>query len=164
MRERVRIYVGERLTGITGRQKPTVAFDLQHGVELHDALRELAASMKRIKNGELVEGPPRCQGAQVDLRASPLVPQGAEMTQQKYMRQGLDFAVGKTVEEMGELQAALGKTLRWGWLSANPELPVQEQETNLAWVRREAMDVKGSIDNLLAELDRDPLTRSEPPR
>ena len=84
------------------------------------------------------------------------------MTQAKYMRRGLDFALGKTVEELGELQAALGKTIRWGWLSANPELPSSEQETNLAWVRREMADVRGAIDNLDGELALNPLTAPTP--
>lgn len=78
------------------------------------------------------------------------------MTQQKYMREGLDFAIGKAVEELGELQAALGKTLRWGWFSVNPELSPQEQETNRAWVRREMADVRGALDNLDREMERDP--------
>ena len=49
------------------------------------------------------------------------------MTDQKYMRPGLPFAVGKTVEELGELSAALGKTLRWGGHSENPELPQHQR-------------------------------------
>jgi hypothetical protein len=75
------------------------------------------------------------------------------MTQQKYMRPGLDFAVGKAVEELGELQAALGKTLRWGWESTNPELPVADRVTNVAWVRDEMRDVREALDNLERELD-----------
>lgn len=74
------------------------------------------------------------------------------MTDPKYMRPGLPFAVGKTVEELGELNAALGKTLRWGWTSVNPELPPAERETNLVWVRREIDDVRGALDNLEREL------------
>lgn len=74
------------------------------------------------------------------------------MTDPKYMRQGLPFAVGKTVEELGELSAALGKTLRWGWHSENPELPPHERETNLVWVKREIQDVRGALDNLEAEI------------
>lgn len=74
------------------------------------------------------------------------------MTQQKYMRPGLDFAVGKTVEELGELQAAIGKTIRWGWLSFNPDIPPAERETNAAWVRREIADVRGALDNLEKEM------------
>jgi hypothetical protein len=74
------------------------------------------------------------------------------MTQQKYMRPGLDFAVGKAVEELGELQAALGKTLRWGWNSVNPELPPEDQEPNVAWVQREIKDVRDALDNLEREM------------
>ena len=75
------------------------------------------------------------------------------MTNPHYMRPGVGFAVGKTIEELGELQAALGKTLRWGWLSVNPELPQGERETNLDWVRREIADVRGALDNLEKTLD-----------
>jgi hypothetical protein len=63
------------------------------------------------------------------------------MTDPKYMRPGLDFARGKAIEELGELQAALGKSLRWGWESYNPELPRAEQETNAGWIYREIADV-----------------------
>lgn len=76
------------------------------------------------------------------------------MTQQKYMRPGLGFARGKAIEELGELQAALGKSLRWGWQSYNPELPPEKRETNDAWVRREIADVRGALDNLEREMDR----------
>lgn len=75
------------------------------------------------------------------------------MTDPKYMRPGLDFAVGKTVEELGELQSALGKTLRWGWNSYNPELPPAERERNSDWVRREIADVRGALDNLEREME-----------
>lgn len=74
------------------------------------------------------------------------------MTDQKYMRPGLDFAVGKTVEELGELQAAIGKTLRWGWWSVNPEVPAGDQESNFLWVQREVADVRGALDNLEKEM------------
>jgi hypothetical protein len=75
------------------------------------------------------------------------------MTDPKYIRPGLPFAVGKAVEELGELQAALGKVLRWGWLSTNPELPYDKRESNLRWVRREMKDVRDALDNLDKELD-----------
>ena len=74
------------------------------------------------------------------------------MTDPKYMRGGLDFAVGKAVEEAGEFCAAIGKTLRWGWHSVNPELPRDEQETNILWVKREIADLRGALDNLEHEL------------
>jgi hypothetical protein len=79
--------------------------------------------------------------------------QGTIMTDSKYMRPGLNFARGKAIEEAGELLAALGKSLRWGWLSVNPELPVAQQETNVAWVRREMDDMRGALNNLERELD-----------
>lgn len=75
------------------------------------------------------------------------------MTQQKYMRPGLNFAVGKAIEELGEFGAALGKTLRWGWDSVNSELPPKDQETNQNWVRREIADVRGALDNLEKEME-----------
>ncbi len=74
------------------------------------------------------------------------------MTNPRYMRPGLPFAVGKAVEELGELLAALGKTLRWGWLSYNPELSAEKQEPNVSWVRREMKDVRDALDNLEREL------------
>lgn len=75
------------------------------------------------------------------------------MTKPKYMRPGLDFAVGKAVEEAGEFLAAIGKTLRWGWMSANPELPLEDRETNVLWVQREMKDLRGALDNLQSEID-----------
>lgn len=74
------------------------------------------------------------------------------MTNPKYMRPGVDFARAKLIEELGELAAALGKSLRWGWMSVNPELPPAEQETNADWVRREIADVRGAIANLEQEM------------
>ena len=74
------------------------------------------------------------------------------MTDGRYMRPGLDFAVGKAVEELGELQSALGKTIRWGWDSVNPELAPDQQETNQAWVLREIDDVRDALDNLTKEI------------
>lgn len=76
------------------------------------------------------------------------------MTDPKYMRPGLPFAIGKATEEMGELLSAIGKSLRWGWHSYNPELPSTEvRETNAEWVRREMKDVRGALDNLEREMN-----------
>src|SRR5712691_4810636 len=74
------------------------------------------------------------------------------MTDPRYMRPGLNFARAKTIEELGELQAALGKSLRWGWDSHNPELPPDQRESNEAWVKREMADVRDALDNLEHEL------------
>ena len=75
-----------------------------------------------------------------------------EMTDPKYMRPGLGFARGKAIEELGELQAALGKSLRWGWTSYNPELTPQHRLLNHEWVRAEMQDVRDALDNLDKEL------------
>ncbi len=77
------------------------------------------------------------------------------MTDPKYMRPGLDFARGKVIEECGELCAALGKSLRWGWLSENPEIPRAERITNLVWVRAEMQDVRDALDNLEREITKE---------
>jgi len=74
------------------------------------------------------------------------------MTDPKYMRPGLPFAMGKAVEEAGEFLAAMGKTMRWGWYSVNPELPERDQEPNVSWVRREIADLRGALDNLEREM------------
>jgi hypothetical protein len=76
----------------------------------------------------------------------------ASVTDQKYMRPGLDFAVGKAIEEAGELIASLVKTLRWGWDSYNPEILPEHREVNADWVRREIADVRGALDNLEREM------------
>jgi NTP pyrophosphatase (non-canonical NTP hydrolase) len=53
--------------------------------------------------------------------------------------------LGYLIEECGELQSALGKTIRWGLNSFNPELPAEEQESNREWILREIKDVKRAI-------------------
>jgi hypothetical protein len=75
------------------------------------------------------------------------------MTDQKYMRHGLGFALGKAIDEAGEFLAAVGKTVRWGGDSFNPELPIEARETNAAWVRREMADLRGALDNLEREMN-----------
>jgi len=84
------------------------------------------------------------------------------MTDQKYMRRGIGFAMGKAIEEAGELLAALGKTQRWGWQSSNPELPPEQRETNEAWVRREIADVRGALDNLESNMTTEAVGRRLP--
>ena len=81
----------------------------------------------------------------VDAMPIRLTPNG---TSSKYMRPGFLFAVGKAVEEMGEVSEALGKTICWGINSFNPELPLSQQETNRQWVERKMVDVRGALDNL----------------
>lgn len=60
---------------------------------------------------------------------------------------------GLVVEECGEVLAAAGKTLRWGELSYNPELPREQREFNIEWLRREMKDLRGAMDRLEKYLD-----------
>jgi NTP pyrophosphatase (non-canonical NTP hydrolase) len=63
--------------------------------------------------------------------------------------------LGYLVEECGEVMAAVGKTIRWGLDSSNPELPEQERETNRDWILRELKDLKDAIKITEEELERD---------
>lgn len=72
------------------------------------------------------------------------------MTDPKYMRPGLDHALGKMVEECGELQQILGKVLRFGWDSYNPDDPFQT--SNRVLTECEMEDVENAIFNLRKEL------------
>lgn len=73
------------------------------------------------------------------------------MSNPKYLRPGFEFATARLVEEAGELQQAVGKLLRWGPESFNPDLPKEQQESNADAVKREAADVIEAIDNWLSE-------------
>lgn len=74
------------------------------------------------------------------------------MTDPKYYRPGIEPAIGKLVEECGEVLAAVGKTIRWGLESTNPEIPAEERERNADWIIRETHDLLGAIDNIFGEL------------
>jgi NTP pyrophosphatase (non-canonical NTP hydrolase) len=53
--------------------------------------------------------------------------------------------LGYLVEECGEVLQAVGKTIRWGLESVNPELPPEQQESNAAWILRELDDLQQAI-------------------
>jgi len=74
------------------------------------------------------------------------------MSDSKYLRPGVDFCMAHVVEEAGELMAALGKTMRWGLWSFNPELPTEQREPNIEWVKREIADLRAALDRFEAEL------------
>lgn len=63
----------------------------------------------------------------------------------QYVPKTLDQKLGYFVEEAGEAQAAIGKAIRWGLESVNPELPPEEQETNRNWILRELEDVERAL-------------------
>jgi hypothetical protein len=57
-------------------------------------------------------------------------------------------ALGRFIEECGEALAAAGKTVRYGWDSFNPLLPVDQQECNEDWLQREVADLEEAIARL----------------
>lgn len=71
----------------------------------------------------------------------------------QYMPKTREQFYGCVVEECGEVLAAAGKTLRWGELSFNPELPQEQREFNIEWLRREMNDLRGALDRLDKYLD-----------
>ncbi len=59
-----------------------------------------------------------------------------------------DQKLGYLVEECGEALAAVGKTIRWGLESVNPELSptsTSPRETNREWILRELDDLERAI-------------------
>ena len=69
----------------------------------------------------------------------------------QYMPETIEQKLGYLIEECGELQSALGKTIRWGLDSFNPELPPNERELNREWIWREIQDVKRAISILIKD-------------
>ncbi len=64
----------------------------------------------------------------------------------QYEPKTITQALGYLVEEAGEVQAAVGKSIRWGLDSVNPELPPEQQEANGYWILRELEDLVRAID------------------
>lgn len=67
------------------------------------------------------------------------------MMDDKYKPNSRPQKLGYLVEEAGEVLAAVGKTLRWGLDSYNPDVAVTERETNREWLLRELVDLKRAI-------------------
>lgn len=62
----------------------------------------------------------------------------------EYVPKTLEAALGKLVEEAGEVLAAVGKSQRWGLWSSNPE-PDTDGELNIDWILREVVDLTEAI-------------------
>lgn len=77
------------------------------------------------------------------------------MSNQKYLRTDWNSCLAHAIEECGEFVAAAGKTLRWGPMSVNPELPPCDQESNLVWLRREMKDVTDAMSRLEQAMERE---------
>lgn len=69
----------------------------------------------------------------------------------EYEPKNLDEKLGYLVEEAGEVLAGVGKTLRWGVESYNPDLG-PESESNREWILRELDDLENAIRLVREEL------------
>lgn len=70
------------------------------------------------------------------------------MAHDKYIKHDFNSCLGHLIEECGEVISAAGKTVRFGKYMVNPELPPAEQETNIDWLKREIVDLKGTIERM----------------
>jgi len=77
------------------------------------------------------------------------------MTDKRFLQDGFDKQLGHLIEEMGEVGAAAGKTLRWGPLSTNPLLPPNEREANITWLWREMHDLQHVLNRLALTMQAD---------
>jgi NTP pyrophosphatase (non-canonical NTP hydrolase) len=57
----------------------------------------------------------------------------------------MDIVLGYLIEECGEVLQAAGKSIRWGFDSVNPEVPVSQQVTNIHWLLNELDDLTEAI-------------------
>ena len=67
------------------------------------------------------------------------------MSHERYLPMTLPNKLAQLAEEAGEVVAAVGKTLRFGLDSENPELPDGIREKNRVWLKRELEDLKRAI-------------------
>lgn len=74
------------------------------------------------------------------------------MSDSKYLRKDMNSLLGHAVEECGEVAAAIGKTIRWGLDSINPELDDPMSENNGDWILRELADLDLATDRLRTAL------------
>lgn len=70
------------------------------------------------------------------------------MSDPRFLQSGFAKRLSHLIEECGETLAAAGKLQRWGPDSVNPLLPPDQQETNLRWLQREMVDLRGAMDRL----------------
>lgn len=75
------------------------------------------------------------------------------MAHEEFRQHGsADKALAHLIEEAGEVLSAAGKTVRFGFDSYNPLLPLEQQETNEDWLKREVHDLKLAIRKLEEEM------------
>lgn len=71
----------------------------------------------------------------------------------EYRPETFNQKLGYLVEECGEVLSAVGKTMRWGLDSFNPELTEDKRELNRDWIIRELKDLKRAIRFVESSID-----------
>lgn len=84
------------------------------------------------------------------------------MAHEEFRPTDLKGALDHVVEECGEVLAAAGKTLRFGFLSVNPLIPKEQRETNAAWLDREAADLMLALATLRTRMHESGLIPAAP--
>lgn len=74
------------------------------------------------------------------------------MSHAQFLPHSVDGCLAHLIEEFGEALAAAGKTARFGFHCVNPLLPVDQQERNVDWLRRELADARQAMDRLEAKM------------
>lgn len=75
------------------------------------------------------------------------------MSDPRFLQEGFDKRLSHLIEECGKVLAAAGKTQRWGPMSTNPLIPLEQRETNLVWLRRELSDLRAAIGRLEVSIE-----------
>jgi len=70
----------------------------------------------------------------------------------QFIQDGFEKRLSHTIEEAGEFLAAAGKTQRFGLDSVNPLIPLEQRETNRAWLLRETEDLLSAIHRMLESM------------
>jgi hypothetical protein len=81
----------------------------------------------------------------------------------RYKPQQLVKNLGFLVEECGEVQAAVGKTLRHGLDALNPEVPVDQCESHRDWILRGLDDLDLAINIVRRALRKAPARKGVTP-
>ena len=74
------------------------------------------------------------------------------MIKTKYTPKTQKQKLGYLIEECGEVLTAVGKSMRWGIESVNPESRVVKPETNREWILRELDDLDRAVFMVRASL------------
>jgi len=76
------------------------------------------------------------------------------MVDERFLQEGFDNQLSHVIEECGEVLSAAGKLQRWGPYSFNPLVLESDRETNIAWLKRELIDLQLTTTRLLSTMEK----------